>query len=67
MYLTRKVFERVFGRSFKDLGMELVYDVAHNIGKFETHKIDGKETRLFIHRKGATRAFPEGHSVLPEK
>lgn len=63
MYLTRKVFEGVFG---KDLGMELVYDVAHNIGKFETHKIDGVDKRLFIHRKGATRAFPEGHSVLPK-
>ncbi|MDI6751914.1 MAG: RtcB family protein [bacterium] len=67
MHLTRKVFERVFGMSFKDLGMELVYDVAHNIGKFETHKIDGAERRLFIHRKGATRAFPEGHPALPEK
>ena len=65
MHLTREVFERVFRRSPKDLGMDLVYDVAHNIAKFEKHKVDGKEKLLCIHRKGATRAFPPGHPDLP--
>jgi len=66
MHLTRLVFEKVFGRSEKDLGMDLVYDVAHNIGKFEKHKINEKEKTLFIHRKGATRAFGAGHPEIPD-
>ena len=67
MHLTRKVFERVFNRSEKSMGMDLVYDVAHNIGKFEKYNVDGKEKLLCIHRKGATRAFGPGHPDLPEK
>jgi len=66
MHLTRRVFERVFERSEADLGMDLVYDVAHNIGKFESHKVNGKEKTLFIHRKGATRAFGPGHPDIPD-
>ena len=46
--------------------MHLIYDVAHNIAKFEKHKVGGKEKLLCIHRKGATRAFPPGHPELPE-
>ena len=46
--------------------MHLIYDVAHNIAKFEKHKVNGKEKLLCIHRKGATRAFPPGHPELPE-
>ena len=46
--------------------MWLIYDVAHNIAKFERHKVNGKEKLLCIHRKGATRAFPPGHPELPE-
>lgn len=67
MHLTRQVFEKFFNRSFQDLGMYLVYDVAHNIAKFEKYNIDGKEKLLCVHRKGATRAFPPGHPDLPEK
>ncbi len=48
-----------------DLGWSLVYDVAHNIAKEETHTVDGKHRRLLVHRKGATRAFPPGHPELP--
>jgi len=66
MFLAREVFEKFFGRSFQDLGMDLIYDVAHNIAKFERYKIDGKEKTLCIHRKGATRAFPPGHPELSE-
>ena len=67
MYLVREVFEKFFNRSFKDLGMDLIYDVAHNIAKFEKYNIDGKEKLLCVHRKGATRAFPPGHPDLPLK
>jgi tRNA-splicing ligase RtcB len=56
-----------FDTSQNELGLELVYDVAHNIGKFEKHKIGGVERELFVHRKGATRAFPAGHPEIPEK
>ena len=65
MHLVREVFEKFFQSSPKDLGMDLVYDVAHNIAKFEKYTIDGKEKLLCVHRKGATRAFPPGHSDLP--
>lgn len=50
----------------QDLGMSLVYDVAHNIIKIEDHIVDGKKMKLAVHRKGATRAFPPGHEELPE-
>ncbi|MFA5027600.1 MAG: RtcB family protein, partial [Candidatus Methylomirabilota bacterium] len=64
---TRRVFERLFRRSARDLGMALVYDVAHNIAKLEEHLVEGKRTPLLVHRKGATRAFPPGHPELPER
>jgi len=67
MYLTRKVFEKVFGMSWQKMGMNLVYDVAHNIAKIEKHIVDGKEKTLCVHRKGATRAFGPGHPALPER
>ena len=62
MHWVRETFQRILGVSPNELGMKLVYDVAHNIAKFETH--GGK--RLCVHRKGATRAFPAGHPDLPE-
>jgi tRNA-splicing ligase RtcB (3'-phosphate/5'-hydroxy nucleic acid ligase) len=65
MALTRQVFERFFGRSFSDLGMDLIYDVAHNIAKMERHEVNGKQKTLCVHRKGATRAFPPGSPDLP--
>jgi tRNA-splicing ligase RtcB len=65
-HLTRQVFEEIFGESARSLGMDLVYDVAHNIAKFERYEIEGKSRLLCIHRKGATRAFPPGHEDLPE-
>ena len=65
--LVRQIFERVFGRSWEALGMHLVYDVAHNIAKFEQHKIGRKKKELCVHRKGATRAFPPGHPEIPER
>lgn len=65
MHLTREVFEKVFGRSSRELGMELLYDVAHNIAKIERHLVNGREKTLCVHRKGATRAFAPGHPELP--
>ncbi len=67
MHRTRQVFERVFDRSWEAMEMELLYDVAHNIAKKETHTIDdeGTERELYVHRKGATRACPAGHPEVP--
>lgn len=67
MHLTRKVFERVLAMSWQKMGMELIYDVAHNIAKIEKYTIDNKEMTLCVHRKGATRAFGPGHPALPER
>jgi tRNA-splicing ligase RtcB len=64
---TRKSFERVFNQTESDLDMKLVYDVAHNIAKVENHKIDGKNKRVVVHRKGATRAFPANLDEVPSK
>ena len=64
---TRKSFERIFKQTESDLDMKLVYDVAHNIAKVEKHKVDGKERKLVVHRKGATRAFPANREEIPSK
>lgn len=63
----REAFSRVLGRAQPDHGLSLVYDVAHNMAKWETHEVDGRERRLCVHRKGATRAFPAGHAELPPR
>jgi tRNA-splicing ligase RtcB len=67
MHLTRKTFEKVFGRSEKDLGMDLIYDVAHNIAKIEKYKIGETPKTLCVHRKGATRAFGPDNPELPDR
>ena len=62
----REVFAKFFGKTWEKLGMELVYDVAHNIAKFEDHVVaDGRSKQVCVHRKGATRAFPPGHPDIP--
>jgi tRNA-splicing ligase RtcB len=66
MHWAREIFESHFSDDFGELGLDLVYDVAHNIAKLEEHKINGKNTEVYVHRKGATRAFPPGHPDLPE-
>ncbi len=65
MHWTRETFMQVLGLSPRELGMQLIYDVAHNIVKFEEHEVDGKKMTLAVHRKGATRAFPPGHPETP--
>ncbi|MDR3639644.1 MAG: RtcB family protein [Isosphaeraceae bacterium] len=63
----REVFARVFGVPWESLGMDLVYDVAHNIAKFEEHDVGGGCCKpVCVHRKGATRAFPPGHPEIPD-
>jgi tRNA-splicing ligase RtcB len=61
-HFVRQAFRKVFGR---DVGIEVVYDVCHNIAKVETHEVGGRRERVLVHRKGATRAFPAGHPELP--
>ncbi|ASJ16389.1 RNA-splicing ligase RtcB [Thermococcus chitonophagus] len=62
----RESFQEVFRQDPEgDLGMDIVYDVAHNIGKVEEHEVDGKKVKVIVHRKGATRAFPPGHEAVP--
>ena len=64
---TRKSFERVFNQTESDLDMKLVYDVSHNIAKVEKHKVEGKERKVVVHRKGATRAFPANRDEIPSR
>jgi len=66
MHRTREIFEKTLGMGPRELGMRLLYDVCHNIAKIETLPMEGKEVRLCVHRKGATRAFPPGHAAVPQ-
>lgn len=63
-FWTKESFESTFSATAKEMGIELLYDVSHNLAKFEDHVVDGKQMRLCVHRKGATRAF--GPSLLPK-
>ncbi|OGR50451.1 MAG: RNA-splicing ligase RtcB [Elusimicrobia bacterium GWA2_62_23] len=63
--LVRETFCETLGMGEKALGLDLVYDVAHNIAKLEDHLVAGKTTKVLVHRKGATRAFGPGHPELP--
>ena len=65
MSQAEKAFMKALDASPRELGFSLVYDVCHNIAKFEEHVIDGEKRRLFVHRKGATRAFAPGHAQVP--
>lgn len=61
----REAFARFFRRDIDALGMSLIYDVAHNVAKLEQHAIDGEKKMVYVHRKGATRAFPPEHPDIP--
>jgi tRNA-splicing ligase RtcB len=65
MHWIRECFTKILRMKLEDIGLEVIYDVAHNIGKIETYEIDGVNKKVFIHRKGATRAFPPGHPEIP--
>ena len=66
MHWVRQSFQQVYGQDAEKFGLNLVYDVAHNIAKVETHNIDGAQKKVWVHRKGATRAFPAGHPDVPD-
>ena len=66
MWQAREVFAKVLSNDWESLEMELVYDVAHNIAKFEEHNVGGQSKRVWVHRKGATRAYPAGHPEIPQ-
>jgi tRNA-splicing ligase RtcB len=67
LHRIREVFSKVFGRPPEDLGLHMVYDVAHNTAKLEPYEMDGQVRRLLVHRKGATRAFGPHMEGLPER
>jgi tRNA-splicing ligase RtcB len=66
LHRIREVFSDIFRRSPEELGMEMVYDVAHNTAKLEEHLVHGKRRELLLHRKGSTRAFGPGMKGIPE-
>jgi tRNA-splicing ligase RtcB len=66
MHWVRQSFQQVYHQDPEKLGLNLVYDVAHNIAKAEIHNIDGQDKKVWVHRKGATRAFPAGHPEVPD-
>ncbi|WP_425619187.1 RtcB family protein [Anatilimnocola sp. NA78] len=67
MWQARESFELTFGKGWEALHMSLVYDVAHNIAKLEEHTVNGAKKKVWVHRKGATRAFPKGHPEVPSQ
>ena len=67
LHWVRKSFEQTLGRSAEEMGMACVYDVAHNICKLEEHEFEGRRRKLYIHRKGATRAFDSSRQEVPQK
>ncbi len=64
-HIIRESFSKVFRKSADELGMSLLYDLSHNIAKLEEHKVDGKKRKVYVHRKGATRAFAKGREEVP--
>jgi len=67
VHWVRESFEKVCRMDAEEMGMEIVYDVAHNIAKKEVHKIKGRNMEVYVHRKGATRAFGPGREEIPKK
>jgi tRNA-splicing ligase RtcB len=65
LHWVRQSFQQVFRENPERFGLKLVYDVAHNIAKIENHRVDGDEKKVWVHRKGATRAFPPGREEVP--
>ena len=64
-HFAREALQQFFGRGAPQLGLRLVYDVCHNIAKWEEHEVDGRRRALLVHRKGATRAFPGQPVIVP--
>ncbi len=67
LHRIRECFEKVFQKSARELGLEMIYDVAHNTAKFERYEIDGRTREVLVHRKGATRAFGPNRPEIPKR
>ncbi|HEY5527086.1 MAG TPA: RtcB family protein [Candidatus Anoxymicrobiaceae bacterium] len=65
MHWTREAFEHHFNSAERKLGMDLLFDVSHNVARMEEHEVDGRKMRVCVHRKGATASFPAGHPEVP--
>ncbi len=65
VHWVRQSFERAFGENAEELGMDIIYDVCHNIAKVEEHVVDGKKMKVYVHRKGATRSFGSERKEIP--
>ena len=63
----RQSFESILGQTGHELGMDIVYDVCHNTAKLEEHQVNGERRQVYVHRKGATRAFGPGSPAIPEQ
>jgi tRNA-splicing ligase RtcB len=64
-FLLRQAFQKTFGESADDLDLNVIYDLSHNVAKFEEHMVDGKLMSLLLHRKGSCRALPPNHPLVP--
>src|SRR3989442_9184891 len=62
-HFTRQAFKRIFGQQAE---LRVIYDVCHNIAKLERHNVEGRDRKVMVHRKGATRAFPASRPEVPE-
>ncbi len=67
LHRIRECFSKVFNRTAEEMGLDMVYDVAHNTAKIEKHEVNGKQKEVLVHRKGATRAFGPGREEVPHK
>lgn len=67
LHWLRESFSNVFGETSENLGLSVIYDVAHNIAKIEEHRVDGERKKVYVHRKGGTRSFPPGNPQIPSK
>jgi tRNA-splicing ligase RtcB len=65
MHWVRQSFQQVYRQDAEKFGLKLAYDVPHNIAKVETHQVDGGRKKVWVHRTGATRAFPAGNAEVP--
>ena len=66
VHWVRESFETVYNQDAEEIGMDIVYDIAHNIAKKEVHNIKGRDMEVYVHRKGATRAFGPGREEIPK-
>src|SRR3990172_2014094 len=66
LHRVREAFAEEFGKSAEELGMSMLFDIAHNRGTFEKHEVDGKVKELIVHRKGATGSYYPGREEIPE-